>query len=224
MDFKTEVFQNPFIVSDACRVDAIFTVTGKGTAADQAVRKTLVEGLIIDTSGSMYGERIEAVKLAANRVIETMDADTFFFIVVFAHAARLVVPLTSASEPLLDAELQRCEGVFQCGCRGVGTDWKAKHLQKIARKLLGSATIQKGLEMREKGFYGEATKYLGRATKIAAQSGNEEKMRRLKKVVEVINAKEGTVQLKKFIAKADEMDLDLCSTRTKQNVSQGLDS
>ena len=87
--------------------------------------------------------------------------------------------------------------------------------------------IQKGLDMREKGFLGEATKYLGRATKIAAQSGNEETMRRLKKVVDVINANEGTVQLKKFIAKADEMDLDLCSTRTartKQSVSQGSES
>jgi len=135
-----------------------------------------------------------------------MDADTFFFIVVFAHAARLVVPLTSASEPLLDAELQRCEGVFQCGCRGVGTDWKANTCRKLPATP-GQRHNSKRLEMREKGFYGEATKYLGRATKIAAQSGNEEKMRRLKKVVEVINAKEGTVQLKKFIAKADEMDL-----------------
>ena len=44
-------------------------------------------------------------------------------------------------EAELDQTLQRCEGVFQCDCRGVGTDWQPKQLQKIALKLLGTAMI-----------------------------------------------------------------------------------
>ncbi len=41
----------------------------------------------------------------------------------------------------LDKVLQQCEGVFQCDCRGVGTDWKVKQLQVIADKLLGTTDI-----------------------------------------------------------------------------------
>jgi von Willebrand factor type A C-terminal domain/von Willebrand factor type A domain len=37
--------------------------------------------------------------------------------------------------------LDRCEGVFQCDCRGVGTDWKVKQLQAIGDKLLGTTDI-----------------------------------------------------------------------------------
>lgn len=37
--------------------------------------------------------------------------------------------------------LDRCNGVFQCDCRGVDTDWKVKQLQTIADKLLGTTDI-----------------------------------------------------------------------------------
>ncbi len=37
--------------------------------------------------------------------------------------------------------LQQCEGVFQCDCRGVGTDWRVKQLQQISNQLLGSTDI-----------------------------------------------------------------------------------
>jgi len=262
--------------------------------------------------------------------------------------------------PAVLEELQRCEGVFECDCWGVGTDWQPRHLQTIARKLLGTATmipnlsnigpdfvqavrtarerdtrnvrlrvwmpkaaqlvalkqvnpeildltdraiavdgqtwdfatgawsqesrdyhlavhvptgtagdemlaarvtlvydqggqdvkykggdimaawtedeslsmrmnehvafytgqnelataIQHGLEMRDKGQLEVATKLLGKAVKIAHQSGNEETMRRLKKVVDVVDPGHGTVKLKRYIAKEDAMDLDLGSTRT----------
>ncbi|MBE9228836.1 VWA domain-containing protein [Phormidium sp. LEGE 05292] len=39
------------------------------------------------------------------------------------------------------AVLERCEGVFQCDCRGVGTDWKVAQLQQISHKLLGTTDI-----------------------------------------------------------------------------------
>lgn len=40
--------------------------------------------------------------------------------------------------PLKEA-LQRCQGVFQCDCRGVGVDWEPKELRLISGELLGSA-------------------------------------------------------------------------------------
>jgi hypothetical protein len=39
------------------------------------------------------------------------------------------------------AELKECEGVFQCDCWGVGTDWRVGEVQEIARELLGKASL-----------------------------------------------------------------------------------
>jgi hypothetical protein len=41
----------------------------------------------------------------------------------------------------LDAALARCEGRFQCDCRGVGTDWEVGELRRISSKLLGTVDI-----------------------------------------------------------------------------------
>jgi len=38
-------------------------------------------------------------------------------------------------------ELGDCEGVFQCDCWGVGTDWRVGEVQEIARELLGKASL-----------------------------------------------------------------------------------
>ncbi|MBL7500462.1 VWA domain-containing protein [Frankia sp. CNm7] len=37
--------------------------------------------------------------------------------------------------------LARCEGVFQCDCRGVGADWSVAQLRQVAQKLLGSVEL-----------------------------------------------------------------------------------
>ncbi len=41
----------------------------------------------------------------------------------------------------LQFALTKCEGVFQCDCRGVGTDWKVDELRRIANTLLGTTDI-----------------------------------------------------------------------------------
>lgn len=46
-----------------------------------------------------------------------------------------------SDEQQLTQVLQACEGVFQCDCRGVGTDWRVKQLQQISGKLLGTTDI-----------------------------------------------------------------------------------
>jgi hypothetical protein len=74
--------------------------------------------------------------------------------------------------------------------------------------------IQEGLQARKKGDERTATARLGRAVALAAQSGNEDTVRLLAKVVDVVDAATGTVRLRKKVADADEMALDTRSVRT----------
>lgn len=57
-----------------------------------------------------------------------------------------------SDESKLNKILEACEGVFQCDCRGVGTDWRVPQLQKIANKLLGTTDIIPNAEMIEADF------------------------------------------------------------------------
>ncbi len=47
----------------------------------------------------------------------------------------------SSDHDALVSVLNSCEGVFQCDCRGVGTDWKVQQLQRIGDRLLGTTDI-----------------------------------------------------------------------------------
>ena len=59
-----------------------------------------------------------------------------------------------------------------------------------------------------------ATRKLGRAVELAAETGNEEATTKLRKVVDIEDAETGTVRLKRAVDKADEMALDTASTKT----------
>jgi hypothetical protein len=76
-----------------------------------------------------------------------------------------------------------------------------------------ASAIQEGLQARKEGDLDTATARLGKAVKLAADSGNEALSELLGKVVEVEEAT-GTVRLKKQIDVVDEMSLDTRSTRT----------
>jgi von Willebrand factor type A C-terminal domain/von Willebrand factor type A domain len=81
-----------------------------------------------------------------------------------------------------------------------------------------AAAIQAGLQARERGDDDAATHLLGKAVKLAADSGNDEMTARLKKVVDVEDAATGTVRLKRSVTEAAAMDLELESTTTKRAV------
>ncbi len=74
--------------------------------------------------------------------------------------------------------------------------------------------IQDGLAAKAAGDTEGATFKLGRAAKLAAETGNEEATTRLKKVVDIDDADTGTVRLKRDVSKLDEMALDTSSTKT----------
>ena len=76
--------------------------------------------------------------------------------------------------------------------------------------------IQAGLQARERGDDDAATHLLGKAVKLAAESGNDEMTARLNKVVDIQDAATGTVRLKRGVAEAATMDLELESTTTKR--------
>ncbi len=74
--------------------------------------------------------------------------------------------------------------------------------------------IQDGLEARKQGDEELATAKLGRAVKLAQESGNDDTAKLLAKVVDVVDLATGTVRLKKKVDDADEMALDTRSTKT----------
>lgn len=75
-------------------------------------------------------------------------------------------------------------------------------------------SIQEGLEARERGDFEVATVKLGKAVKLAHQSGNEATAKLLKKVVDIEDAATGTVRIKRDVAKEDAMALETRSTKT----------
>ena len=79
-------------------------------------------------------------------------------------------------------------------------------------------SIQEGLEARANGNIEVATVKLGKAVKLAHDSGNEATAKLLRSVVDIEDAASGTVRIKRAVAKEDEMMLDTRSTKTARIV------
>jgi hypothetical protein len=77
-----------------------------------------------------------------------------------------------------------------------------------------ASAIQDGLAAKAAGDEATATVKLGRAVQLAQETGNDEATAKLRKVVEIDDANEGTVRLKREVNKLDEMALDTASTKT----------
>ncbi|MGK5639639.1 VWA domain-containing protein [Streptomyces sp. URMC 126] len=74
--------------------------------------------------------------------------------------------------------------------------------------------IQQGLELRKSGDLDGATAKLGRAVQLASRSGNEDTAKLLAKVVDVVDAVNGTVRLKAKVSAEAEKTLETRSTKT----------
>ncbi|MEU1311749.1 VWA domain-containing protein [Streptomyces cinnamoneus] len=74
--------------------------------------------------------------------------------------------------------------------------------------------IQQGLDLRKAGDIDGATAKLGRAVQLASRSGHEATAKLLAKVVDVVDAANGTVRLKANVSKEAEMTLETRSTKT----------
>jgi hypothetical protein len=95
---------------------------------------------------------------------------------------------------------------------------KSTRIDRMVAHYTGQAelaqSIQEGLEARGRGDVEQATALLGKAVKIAHESGNESTARLLRSVVDIQDAEKGTVRLKSAVAKEDEMALETRSTKT----------
>ena len=79
-----------------------------------------------------------------------------------------------------------------------------------------AGVIQDGMQARRDGDLDRATAKLGRAVKLAAESGNADTAALLEKVVDVVDPVTGTVRLKAKVSEADAMTLDTRSTKTSR--------
>ncbi|MEZ0065775.1 hypothetical protein ABIA32_001775 [Streptacidiphilus sp. MAP12-20] len=77
-----------------------------------------------------------------------------------------------------------------------------------------AGAIQEGLEAHRRGDLDSATAKLGKAVQLAAESGNEDTFKLLSKVVDVVDAREGTVRFRKNVSEEDSMTLETRSTKT----------
>jgi hypothetical protein len=75
--------------------------------------------------------------------------------------------------------------------------------------------IQEGLAARDAGDVDKATAKLGRAVQLAEESGHTDTAKLLGKVVDVVDAKQGTVRLKQ---KVEGVDAELASVRSVKTV------
>ena len=95
---------------------------------------------------------------------------------------------------------------------------KSTRIDRVVAHYTGQAelasSIQEGLEARAQGQTERATMLLGKAVKIANDSGNEATAKLLRQVVDVQDADTGTVRLKQSVAKEDSMALETRSTKT----------
>jgi hypothetical protein len=81
--------------------------------------------------------------------------------------------------------------------------------------------IQEGVGARRAGDDDRATERLGRAARVAHANGNDNTLKLLANVVDIIDAETGRVRLKAHIELADEMALDTRSAKTLR-VESGL--
>ena len=95
---------------------------------------------------------------------------------------------------------------------------KSARIDRVVAHYTGQAelaqSIQDGLEARAHGDTERATVLLGKAVKLAQESGNDATSKLLRQVVDVQDAESGTVRLKQAVAREDSMALETRSTKT----------
>jgi len=86
--FSSVVFQNEYLTEGSDDVQAVVEVTcsDAGKAGDQGAVGELI---IVDTSGSMQGDRIDAARLAAVAALEEIPDGTWFAVISGTNEARL---------------------------------------------------------------------------------------------------------------------------------------
>ena len=104
-EFQIECFQNEFLPQDGDVMHAVLTVSASDTGAsvDPGQAEERTELLIVDTSGSMNGKKLRAVKAATAAAIDCIPNGVRFGVITGNHEASLAVAPTAASPQSRDA-------------------------------------------------------------------------------------------------------------------------
>lgn len=104
-EFSCQVFQNEFLPEGGTDVHAVVTVscTGAGEAG-QGSGGDAAEIIIVDTSGSMQGDRITAAKQAAAAAIDQILDGTWFAVIAGTDGASRAFPYANASAAMVRME------------------------------------------------------------------------------------------------------------------------
>jgi uncharacterized protein YegL len=95
--FSCEVYQNEFLPEGGTDVHAVVTVTCTGAGeAGQGSGGDAAEIIIVDTSGSMQGDRITAAKTAAAAAVDQILDGTWFAIIAGTDGAARAFPYPNA--------------------------------------------------------------------------------------------------------------------------------
>jgi uncharacterized protein YegL len=120
--FTAEVFQNEFLPDGGTDVHAVVTVTCTGAGeAGHGAGEEAAEIVIVDTSGSMQGDKIIAAQAAAAAAIEQILDGTWFAVVAGTDGATRVFPYPNAEtamvkmEPAAREEAKRAVGRLVAG-------------------------------------------------------------------------------------------------------------
>lgn len=104
-EFSIEIYQNEYLPDGGTDVHAIVTVTCAGAgAAGQGEGGDAAEIIIVDTSGSMVGEKIVAAQHAAVAAVDQILDGTWFAVISGTNAAERVFPFPNARMPMVKME------------------------------------------------------------------------------------------------------------------------
>jgi hypothetical protein len=89
---------------------------------------------------------IRRLRAAGGTALGTWLVEAAAWLEPYEDSIRHVILLTDGKNENEDVEdlraaLTRCNGAFQCDCRGVGVDWEVAELRQIATALLGTVDI-----------------------------------------------------------------------------------
>jgi len=93
VQFRIETFLNQFLPPGSRRADTVFSLSAEGGAKPAGMRR--VVGLVADKSGSMDGDKMDALKHALRVAVDQMDAEVEAFVLAFDGEPRLVLGLTA---------------------------------------------------------------------------------------------------------------------------------
>lgn len=185
-----------------------------GTSKLEALRQMQPDTIDMMGMAQKVSERVTAFNLGSWGE-ETRDYVATFRIEAGDLGEELLVcrPYVVWSQ---DGEDRKAEGTRVVATWSENADLTARISKEVAHyngQTELADSIREGIEARSRGNEAEATRLLGKATRIAHESGNEEVTRRLSKVVDIEDAESGTVRLRKADRGA-ELELDMASTRT----------